>query len=132
MATERTSGWTGWVFFAAIMMIMIGIFQGISGLVAIFRKSYYLVHSSGLVIHVNYTAWGWFHLIMGVIILLAGFGLMTGALWARVVAIFLALLSAVANLLFMPAYPVWSIIIITLDVFVIYAVAVHGEELREV
>ena len=112
---------SGWISFAGIMMILPGAFQIIEGLVALFRPDYYLVGSRGLVVSLSFTGWGWFHLILGVVVLAAGFGVMAGAAWARVVGIVLALLSAIANLAFIAAYPLWSIIVILVDCAVIWA-----------
>jgi hypothetical protein len=125
------SAWTGWVVFGGVMMIMLGAFQAIEGLVALFDNGYYLVRPSGLVVHVNYTAWGWTHLLIGVVAVLAGLGLLTGNMVARVVGVVVALLSALVNLAFLAAYPVWSTIVIALDVIVIYAIIVHGRELKD-
>jgi hypothetical protein len=125
------SGWLGWVYFAGIMMIMLGSFQAISGLVALFDDTFYLVADSGLVVSVDYTAWGWFHLLLGIVIAAAGLAVLAGRIWGRTVGIILALVSAIANMLFVAAYPVWSIIMITLDVIIIYALAVHGREAKD-
>ena len=89
------TGWVGWIMFAATMMLVLGAFHAIEGLVALFRDSYYLVGKNGLVVHVNYTAWGWTHLIGGIVIVLAGVGLLAGQMWARVVGVALAVLSAI-------------------------------------
>jgi hypothetical protein len=129
LTTERTA-WAGWVFFAGIMMIMLGAFQIIEGIVALFNRSYYLVGSTGLVVSVDYAAWGWTHLLIGILVLAVGFGVLSGRTWARVVGIVLAGVSAVVNLAFIAAYPLWATIIITVDVIVIYALAVHGRELE--
>jgi hypothetical protein len=124
------TAWTGWIAFASFMMFLVGSFQVIQGLVAIFDNGYYHVTNSGLVVAIDYTAWGWTHLVLGILLILSGVGVLAGNLAARVVAVVLAALSAIANMLFIEAYPVWSIIIITVDVLVIYAVTVHGRELR--
>jgi hypothetical protein len=124
------TGWTGWVVFASTMMLLLGSLQAIQGLVAIFDAGYYHVTPGGLVVNVDYTAWGWTHLLLGVLIVISGVGVLAGNVAARAVAVILALLSAIANLLFIEAYPIWSIIIITVDVLVIYALTVHGRELR--
>jgi len=124
------TGWTGWVAFASTMMILLGTFQAIEGFVAIFDDGYYGVTESGLVINVDYTVWGWTHLLLGVLIVIAGIGVLAGNLAARTVAVLLAGLSAIANLLFIAAYPVWSIIVITVDILVIYALTVHGREMK--
>src|SRR5688572_11995320 len=124
------TGWVGWVFFAAVMLIMLGAFQAIMGLVALFDDGYYLVTGDGLVVHADYTTWGWIHLILGVIAVAAGSGIMVGQTWARIVGIVLAVVSALVNVTFLAAYPIWSVLVITLDVIVIYALAVHGREVK--
>ena len=128
-AAEAT-GWAGWVLFAAVMMIVLGAFQVIAGLVALFERGYYLVTSSQLLIHVSYTAWGWVHLVLGAVIVAVGLGVRVGQLWARISGIALAVISAIVNMAFIAAYPIWSILIIALDVIVIYALAVHGREVK--
>jgi hypothetical protein len=113
-----------------MMMILLGSFQAIAGLVALFDDGYYLVGQNGLVIDVDYTAWGWVHLIVGLVAVAAGFGLATGRMWARVLGIIVASLSAIVNFAFIAAYPFWSLTMITLDVLIIYAIAAHGRELQ--
>jgi hypothetical protein len=124
------SAWTGWVIFGSVMLILMGAFQIVEGLVALFDDGFYLVGANGLVVNVNYNTWGWIHLIIGVIALLAGVGLTMGNMAARVVGVVIAFVSAVVNLAFISAYPIWSTILITLDVIVIYAIIVHGRELK--
>ncbi|HCU92955.1 MAG TPA: hypothetical protein DHU96_09540 [Actinobacteria bacterium] len=131
-ATATPTGWIGWIVFGGVTMIVLGAFQIIEGLVAVFNHGYYLVTSNDLLVHVNYTTWGWVHFGIGVAILLTGFGVMTGAMWARVLGIGFAVISAIVNLAFIAAYPVWGVIVIALDVLVIYALAVHGREMKEV
>ena len=128
-STEMT-GWVGWIGFAGVMMVMLGIFHIIDGLVALFRDEVFLTGRSGLVINVDYTTWGWVHLIGGALILLAGFGVFVGNILARSVAVVLAMLSAIVNLGFLGAYPIWSTIMIAVDILVIWALTVHGGELR--
>jgi hypothetical protein len=125
------TGWTGWVVFASFMMFLLGAFQAVQGLVALFDDGFYLVTPGNLVVDVNYNVWGTVHLVLGVLLMLSGAGVLTGNLAARTVGVVLAGLSALANLLFIEAYPFWSIIIITVDVLVIYALTVHGRELRD-
>src|SRR5262249_54412228 len=129
--SNSPSGWTGWVYFAGFMMMLLGGLQAIAGLTGIFRQSYYVVTQSHLLIF-DYKAWGWLSLILGIIIFMAGYELFRGALWARVVAIFLAGISILANMAFMEAYPLWSILIIVVDILIIYALIVHGDELEDV
>jgi hypothetical protein len=127
-ADQTTSGWAvGLILFAAIMMIMAGIWQALQGLIAIFENEFY-VATRNYLFQFDATTWGWIHLIVGVIVAFAGWGLLSGRTWARVVAITLAVLSAIANFLFIPYYPFWSLLIIAVDVFVIWAIAAHGRE----
>jgi hypothetical protein len=127
---ETSSAWAGWVVFGGVMLIMMGAFQVIEGLVAVFDDSFFVVRPSGLVLEVDYTTWGWVHVLIGVVGVLAGLGLLMGNMVARVVGVGVAFLSALANLAFISAYPIWSAIVITIDVIVIYAIIVHGRELK--
>jgi hypothetical protein len=130
-AGQETSGWAvGFIVFAAIMMILSGVFQAIQGLIGIFKNEFY-VTTRDYVFQFDATTWGWIHLLGGILVALAGFGLLAGQTWARVVGITLAVLSAIANFLFIPYYPFWSLLIITLDIFVIWALAAHGREFSD-
>ncbi len=129
-AYPARTGWTGWIAFASSLMVVLGLFEAIQGLVAIFDDGYYRVTESGLAVNVDFTAWGWTHLLLGLLIVACGVGVLGGNLVARTGAVILAALSAIVNLLFIEAYPIWSIIVITVDVLVIYALTVHGREMR--
>jgi hypothetical protein len=126
------SAWVGWITFAGMILIMVGIFHIIQGFVALFQDSYFAVPNSQLVVHVSYTGWGWAHIIGGLIVLLAGFGVLSGRMWARAVGTLVALLSAIVNVAFLSAYPIWSIMMIALDVVIIMALTVHGSEIKQV
>ncbi|GAA0468694.1 membrane protein [Paractinoplanes deccanensis] len=128
--TAEPTAWVGVVIFAAVMLMLMGGFQVIEGLVAIFRDDYYLTTRNGLVLTLDYTAWGWTHLIIGLIAVGTGIGIFAGQMWARVVGIVIACLSALANMAFLPAYPIWCAIVIAMDVLIIYALAVHGREVK--
>lgn len=127
---STTSNGTGWIVFAAIMMIMSGFFHGIAGLVALFKDTVFVVGTSHLVV-ADYTAWGWAHLLISALLIVSALSLLAGRLWGRIIGITLASLSALANFAFIPAYPLWSIMIIVFDIFIIYSIAVHGGELKE-
>src|SRR3954451_11566736 len=127
---REPTAWVGFVVFAGIMMLMMGSFQIIEGLVALFRDEYYLVTRNGLVLTLDYTAWGWTHLIIGLIAVGAAFGVLMGQMWGRVIGIIIAVISAIANIAFLSAYPIWSTIIIATDVLVIYALVVHRREVK--
>src|SRR3954467_5099062 len=124
--SPEPTAWTGWVVFAAFMMIMVGVFQAIEGLVAVFDDGFYHVTDKGLVVNVDYSVWGWTHLLLGALLIISGVGVLAGNIVARTVAILLAGLSALVNLVFLEAYPIWGILIITVDVLVIYSLVVHG------
>jgi hypothetical protein len=125
---ERT-GWTGWVAFAGFMMLVIGGLQAIYGLVALLNDDW-VVWNNGNAVLLDITVWGWVHLIIGVIVILAGFGVLSGNVMARTVGVIVAALSLFAAFLALPLYPVWSIIVIAIDVLVIWALVVHGSEMR--
>jgi len=125
---HTSAAWTGWVIFAAIMMAVVGAFSIIEGITAIFRDTFYVVNHDGLLVRLDYTQWGWVHLILGVLLLAAGIALPRGPMWARIVAVALAAFSAIINLAYINAYPLWSIIIIAVDIIVIFAVTVHGRD----
>ena len=110
----------GGAIFAGVMMIIIGAFQSIAGLAAIIEDDLFVV-GKDYIFELDTTAWGWVHLALGIVILIAGFALFSGKVWAGTFAIILATLSAVANFFYIPHYPFWSILIIALDVWVIWA-----------
>ena len=114
----------GFVVFAGVIMIMSGVFQAITGLVGLFANEFY-VATRNYLFQFDATSWGVIHLLVGLLVLFAGFAVMSGQTWARVVGIILVGLGALANFAFIPYYPVWSLLIIALDVAVIWALAVY-------
>jgi uncharacterized membrane protein len=123
---EPVSGWAmGGVTFAAAMLGLIGVFQVIAGLAAIIDDDFFVV-ARNYSFDIDTTAWGWIHLIIGAVLLMTCVGLIGGKLWAGMTAIVLALLSAIANFFFIPYYPLWSIVLIALDVWVIWALTRPG------
>ena len=130
--TARQTGWVGWVVFAGAMLILLGCFHAIQGISALAKDEIFVVRPSGLVVNLDYTTWGWVHLIGGALAVLVGVCLLAGQLWARIIAVLVAILSALANIVFLPAYPVWSALMIAIDILVIWAVTVHGSELKRI
>ena len=125
---REASGWAvGFILFAGLMMIMVGIWQALQGVIAIFENEFY-VATRNYLFQFDATTWGWIHLLVGLLVAFAGWGLLSGRTWARAVAITLAVLSAIANFLFIPYYPFWSLLIIAVNVFVIWAIAAHGRD----
>jgi len=115
----------GGVMFAAVMMILIGIFQAIAGLTAIIDDDFF-VRTPNYTFDLDTTAWGWIHLLLGILVLLAGLALLAQKAWGGMVALTLAVLSAVANFFFIPYYPFWTIVEIALAVWVIWALTRPG------
>jgi hypothetical protein len=129
---ENRSGWAvGWTYFAAFMMVMLGFWHAIAGLSAIIKKTVWTTGGQlgdGYFLKLSTSSWGWIHLILGIVILLAGFALLSGAVWARVVGVILAIISAVAAFAWIPYYPVWGIVIVALAVAVVWALTTHGRD----
>ncbi len=126
---DEPTGWVGWVLFAGTMLLLVGSFQALAGFVALFKDDYY-VATQKLLITTDYTAWGWTQIALGLLAVAAGYGVMVGKLWARIYAIVYAGLAALVNMTFLSAYPIWMTIMITIDVLVIWALCVHGREVK--
>jgi hypothetical protein len=123
---DDISGWAGGaIIFGATMLTIIGVFQAIAGFVAIVDDEFYVV-TQNYTFDIDTSAWGWIHLAIGVGLLATAFGLFSRSAWAGVTAIFLATLSAIANFFFIPYYPFWSIVVIALNVWVIWAITRPG------
>jgi hypothetical protein len=126
-ARGRRSVWAGWIAYASLLMIMMGSFNAIEGLAGVLVDDFYVAAPADVLVF-DLTTWGWLHLVIGVLVALTGAALLTGAVWARVVTVVLAIHNAIAQLAFAAVYPVWSLIVIGLCVTVIWAVVVHGDD----
>jgi hypothetical protein len=127
---DQRTGWTGWISFAAIMMIIGGTLNLLYGVVAAVNDEWVVFTNRGDV-YLDVSEWGWVHIILGGIVLLCGIGLFSGNIIARVVAVFVAGISLLANFFFIPVYPLWALTVIVIDILVIWAVTAHGREMRE-
>jgi hypothetical protein len=115
------SGWaSGGMAFAAVMMIIIGIYQVLAGISAISKDDVFVV-SENYVFDIDIAAWGWIHLLLGILVILGGLALIAGKVWGGMLGIALATLSAIANFFLIPYYPIWSIVVIALAVWIIWA-----------
>ena len=121
----RTGG-SGWAFFAGILLFIVGVFNIIWGLTALFNDEALTVGEKGLIVW-DFTAWGWIHLILGIVLILTALGLFAARGWARWLAIFFVMVNAFGQIAWMSTYPLWSILIITLDVVIIYQLTVRWE-----
>ena len=120
----------GWTTFAAFAMILIGGWWIIAGLVGLINNDFYLT-ARNYVFKFNNTSWGWIHLVVGLLVLLAGFGLFSGVVWARTIGVLMALLAAVVGFAWLPWYPFWAILIVAASFAVIWALTAHGRDIRE-
>lgn len=129
MSKNQQTGWVGWIAFASTIMILGGFFDMIFGLATLFQRNI-IISSPNNVWLVDLTTWGWTMFFFGVLLILGGLSLMTGSMWARIFVVILASLSAIANFAFIPVYPIWSIMVVVIDVLIIYAVTAHGSEIK--
>lgn len=127
--TEQT-GWVGWIAFAGIMMLIGGALWVIIGLIAVFNDEW-VVLGREAALFLDVSGWGWLHVIGGLLVMLAGYLVMRGSMFGRIVTVVLATVSLIVNFVWLPVYPIWSIVVITIDVLVLYAVMVHGKELKD-
>lgn len=128
-APEQRQWLAGFAIFAGVLMIVGGVWGVLAGLAAIMHDEVYVTTPQYLYTF-DISSWGWVHLILGAIVAVAGVGVLQGATWARVVGITVAALSLLANFAFIPYYPIWSILIIAVDVIVIWALATYRREPR--
>ncbi|BCJ45752.1 hypothetical protein GCM10010168_58280 [Actinoplanes ianthinogenes] len=129
-ARPQQSPWVGMVLFSGVLLILLGAFQVIDGLVTLFRDDIKQATADHLAIPINFTAWGWTHLILGALTVLVGIGVLRGNTFARAAAVLLAMVSTFANLVYLPVYPFWCSIVVALNIICIYAIVAHGRELR--
>ena len=116
---------------AAMLLIIAGVCSVMQGIVALATNEFFVVTQDWL-FKFDTTTWGWIHILLGIVALLAGVGLFFGAVWARTVGVIIAVLSAVVNFLWLPWYPVWAVVIIVFDVFVIWALTAHGRDVTTI
>ena len=124
------SAWTGWVIFAGFVMVVVGCLNAIQGLVAILKHGVYTTPDSQLVVTTDYKAWGWALLIWGIVMALAGAGLFSGKTWARWFALFAVFINLIGQFAFFPAFPLWSLIVIGIDIAIAYALTARWQEAR--
>jgi hypothetical protein len=127
---QRVTGWVGWVWFAAFGLLTVGLFNLVAGLVAAFSSEHVLAWTGEGVAIVDVSTWGWVHLVLGLLLVVAGFALFGGSAWARYLAVVLVVLNMVAQFVSLPTTPWWSLVVIVLDVVVLWALVVHGAEVE--
>ena len=130
MTDTTVTGWTGWGVFASVLLLIAGIFDLIFGLAAVIGPNTTVVVAETGLFAVDVAAWGWWHIIAGIALIVLSFFLYRGATWARVIAIIIVIINAVGQLTLLSVQPWWSLIILAVDVLIIYALTVHGRELK--
>jgi hypothetical protein len=128
MASRDASGWAvGWMTYAAVWMWILGFFHAMAGLVGILEDEIYAV-TPNYVFQLDVTTWGWIHLILGIVVFMAGIAVFRGSVWARTIGVILAVVSTLGTFAWLPWYPLWGLLMITANVFVIWALTVHGRD----
>lgn len=131
LGKKKTSAWVGWVYFASALIVVAGGINVIAGLTGIFNSDFYVATQNGKLLIFDYATWGWVHLVLGAGMLAIGGFLLKGKTWAQAVTVGLVVLSMIANLALIGVYPLWSIVSLILSACVIYAVTLHGDEVRQ-
>lgn len=131
-ATTEVSGWAvGWTAFAGVMMAIQGAWWFIAGLVALIDDEFYVV-TQEWIFQFDLTTWGWIHLVVGVVLFVAGLSLFTGAVWARTVGVLMAAVATLIAFAWLPYYPLWAILFIVGSISVIWALTAHGRDIAQV
>ena len=128
---SQPSGWVGWVYFAGILMLVRGAFQIFEGILGIINNSVYFVRTPNTLTTFSLETWGWVHIGVGILLLTGAVSVFAGRAWGRVIGSLMVGLSLLVNLMFLPAYPIWSILLVVLDVVMLYALIVRGAEAAE-
>jgi hypothetical protein len=127
---SEVTGWVGWIVFAGTMMAILGVLHMFEGLIALFRHTQIAFPASGLTIQVSYTQWGWLQILAGAVVFLVGLALFTGRMWARTLGVILVSISALVNFAWAGIYPFWSLTLLAIDFFILYAIIAHGSEMK--
>jgi len=126
----RASSWVGWIAFAAVCMMLLGSFHVMQGLVAIVDSDYFPAVGNGPITDISLTTWGWVHLLGGAVLIVAGLCVFAGQTWARAVGVLMAVGSLIGSFAFVGAYPVLSLVMVSLGIVVILALTVHGSDIK--
>lgn len=127
MTSSYRTETSGWVLFAATLFAIVGVFNFIQGIVFLVEDTWTVLAPDAILVF-DLTTWGWILLILGVVEMVVAWGILSAQTWAQIVGIILATVAAVLNLLSISIYPIWGLIVLALQVLVIYALAVHGDE----
>ena len=122
-ASSKEMVWAdGGTIFAAVLLTTVGVFQALEGISAIANDDVFL-KTPNYVFDIDLTAWGWVHLLLGVVAVVVGLSILYGQGWAMIAGIVIAMVSALANFMFLPHYPLWALVLIAFDLFVIWSLS---------
>lgn len=127
---STVTGWYGWIVFGAYLIMLNGVLQMIAGFTGVFSPDYFIVSADKLLL-LSYEGWGWVNVVTGLFLLSTGISLLSGKTWARISAVFIVILGALTHLAFMNAYPIWGVILLIIDAFILYALIKHGSEAKQ-
>jgi hypothetical protein len=126
----KASAWVGWIGFAAVCLMLLGSFHVMQGLVALVDADYFPVAGNGPITDISLTAWGWLHLLGGVVLIVAGLCVFAGQTWARAVGVLVVVVSLIGDFAFVGAYPILSVMMIAIGIVIILALTVHGSDIK--
>ena len=127
---EMVTGWVGWIGFASFLLLFAGFFHIIEGVAELTRHTVFLNGNTGTIWVLDYTKWGWSNIVLGILAITAGLSLAKGGMWGRVFASVVVLLSALGSVAMIPFYPIWGILVLAVEVLILYAIMVHGKEVK--
>jgi hypothetical protein len=127
--TNEVTGWVGWLGFASFMLLFAGFFNIIEGVADRARQAVF-IHSSGDVWVLNYNKWGWINIVVGILLVIASLSLLKGGMYGRVFGALVVVVSMLAAAASIPIYPIWALLILVVDALILYAIVVHGHELK--
>jgi len=125
------TAWSGWIVFAAVIMFIVGCINILQGLVALLKHTIYVLPNSGLLVSTSFTTWGWVLVFWGVIMATAAYGLFSGSEVARWFSVILVAVNLLGQFAWFPAYPLWGVIVIALDVAVLFALTARWHEAQD-
>ena len=128
---EVITGWVGWIGFASFLLLFAGFFHIIEGVAELTRHTVFVNGNTGVVWVLNYSKWGWINIIGGILAIVAGLSLAKGGMYGRVFASIVVLLSALASVAMIPFYPIWGVLVLLVDVLILYAIMMHGKEVKK-
>jgi len=131
VSRSGATGWVAWQLFAGVMLVMLGAFQAVLGIVALVNDGFFVMHRNGQLIPIEYSTWGWIHLALAALAVCTGIGLLVGALWARILGAVIAGVNVLVMFAFLDSYPWLATMLMVYSILTLYAIVVHGREVAD-